>query len=86
MKKINRYPAFHPKTWLLEYSNEEGEKQYRFVVMSRNMTFDHSWDVACALDGDTSSSGEVNAEPIVEFLKFLKKQLEAVRISIKNLL
>lgn len=50
------------------------------------MTFDHSWDVACALDGDTSSSGEVNAEPIVEFLKFLKKQLEAVRISIKNLL
>lgn len=74
-KKINRYPAFHPKTWLLEYSNEDGEKQYRFVVMSRNMTFDHSWDVACALDGDTVSSGEVGAEPIVEFLRFLRKQL-----------
>ncbi len=74
-KKIKRFPAFHPKTWLLEYSNEEGKKKYRFVVMSRNMTFDHSWDVACALDGDTSSSGEVSAEPIVEFLKFLKKQL-----------
>ena len=74
-KRINRYPAFHPKTWLLEYSNEDGDKQYRFVVMSRNMTFDHSWDVACALDGDTSSDGEVSAEPIVEFLKFLRKQL-----------
>ncbi|SHJ23070.1 phospholipase D family protein [Pseudobutyrivibrio xylanivorans] len=74
-KKIKRFPAFHPKTWLLEYSNEEGKKKYRFVVMSRNMTFDHSWDVACALDGDTSSLGEVSAEPIVEFLKFLKKQL-----------
>ena len=74
-KKIKRFPAFHPKTWLLEYSNEEGKKKYRFVVMSRNMTFDHSWDVACALDGDTSYSGEVSAEPIVEFLKFLKKQL-----------
>ena len=74
-RKINRYPAFHPKTWLLEYSNEDGEKQYRFVVMSRNMTFDHSWDVACALDGDTTSEGEVSAEPIVEFLKFLRKQL-----------
>ncbi len=74
-KRINRYPAFHPKTWLLEYSNEDGEKQYRFVVMSRNMTFDHSWDVACALDGDTTSDGEVSAEPIVEFLKFLRKQL-----------
>ncbi len=74
-QKINRYPAFHPKTWLLEYSNEEGERQYRFVVMSRNMTFDHSWDVACALDGDTTSSGEISAEPIAEFLKFLRKQL-----------
>lgn len=74
-KRINRYPAFHPKTWLLEYSNEDGDKQYRFVVMSRNMTFDHSWDVACALDGDTSSDGEVSAEPIVEFLRFLRKQL-----------
>lgn len=74
-KKINRYPAFHPKTWLLEYSNEDGEKQYRFVVMSRNMTFDHSWDVACALDGDTTSTGEVSAEPIADFLRFLRKQL-----------
>ncbi|WP_352397546.1 phospholipase D family protein [[Clostridium] aminophilum] len=74
-KRINRYPAFHPKTWLLEYSNEDGDKQYRFVVMSRNMTFDHSWDVACALDGDTSSDGEVSAEPIVEFFRFLRKQL-----------
>lgn len=74
-KKINRFPAFHPKTWLLEYSNEDGEKQYRFVVMSRNMTFDHSWDVACALDGDTTSDGEVGTEPIVDFLRFLRKQL-----------
>jgi len=74
-KKINRYPAFHPKTWLLEYSNEDGEKQYRFVVMSRNMTFDHSWDVACALDGDITSTGEVSAEPIADFLRFLRKQL-----------
>ena len=73
--KTKRYPSFHPKTWLLEYSNEDGEKQYRFVVMSRNMTFDHSWDVACALDGDTSSLGEVRTEPIVYFLKFLRKQL-----------
>lgn len=78
-KKINRYPAFHPKTWLLEYgkeySNEDGGNWYRFVVMSRNMTFDHSWDVACALDGDTTSTGKVSAEPIADFLVFLRKQL-----------
>ena len=71
-KKMNRYPAFHPKTWLLEYSNAEGEKQYRFVVMSRNMTFDHSWDVACAMDGAVSSVGGIDSQPIVDFLIFLK--------------
>src|SRR5699024_4087347 len=48
---------------------------YRFVVMSRNMTFDHSRDVACALDGDTTSTGKVSAEPIADFLVFLRKQL-----------
>lgn len=76
-KKINRYPAFHPKTWLLEYSDEDGEKQYRFVVMSRNMTFDHSWDVACAMNGDSSSAGGVASQPIVDFLRFLKMQLNS---------
>ncbi|WP_406040288.1 hypothetical protein [Succinimonas sp.] len=75
-ENINRYPAFHPKTWILEYSNEKtGEKRYRFIVMSRNMTFDHSWDIACALDGDLSSSGNVNTQPLVYFLNFLHKQL-----------
>ena len=75
-KHINRYPAFHPKTWLLEYSNEDGERQYKFVVMSRNMTFDHSWDVACAINGDVSSLGGIDSKPIVDFLNFLKRQLD----------
>ncbi|MBO7451618.1 MAG: phospholipase D family protein [Clostridiales bacterium] len=70
------YPAFHPKTWLLEYSNSEGEKTYRFVVMSRNLTFDHSWDVACALDGETVDYDDENSYPIQQFLKFLRKQLD----------
>ena len=74
-KNINRYPAFHPKTWLLEYVNENGDKKYRFVVMSRNMTFDHSWDVACAMDGAASSASGEDSQPIVDFLKFLEEQL-----------
>lgn len=73
--KINRYPAFHPKTWLLEYCNEDDEKKYRFVVMSRNMTFDHSWDVACSMDGDVNSEGGVNSKPVVAFLKYLRSRL-----------
>ena len=45
-KGMNHYPAFHPKTWLMDYVNEEGEHSYRFVVMSRNLTFDRSWDIS----------------------------------------
>ena len=74
-KNIPPYPSFHPKTWLLEYMNENEEKRYRFVVMSRNMTFDHSWDIACSLDGVSSSEGGVDSQPIVDFLKYLRKQL-----------
>ena len=75
-KKINRYPAFHPKMWLVEYKNKEGEFRYRLVVMSRNMTFDHNWDVACALDGYISENEDNNSDNIALFLDFLKIQID----------
>lgn len=70
------YPAFHPKTWLLEYCNSDGERKYRFVVMSRNMTFDHSWDIACALDGELYDSDDENSYPLLHFLQFLQTKLD----------
>ncbi len=72
---IRRYPSFHPKTWLLEYENDDGDRQYRFVIMSRNLTFDHSWDIACFMDGE-KSDGRVNeTKPLIDFLAFLKTQI-----------
>jgi hypothetical protein len=38
--------SFHPKFWIVKYENEEGEALYRCLVLSRNLTFDRSWDVA----------------------------------------
>ena len=73
--KTQRYRAFHPKTWLLEYANREGDRIYRFVVMSRNITFDHSWDVACTLDGKQRNARDIKSKPIVDFLQYLKKQI-----------
>ena len=75
-RNMNGYPAFHPKTWLLEYCNSDGDKCYRFVVMSRNLTFDHSWDIACALDGEFGKKEVESSYPISDFLKFLRKQLD----------
>ena len=72
-----RFPAFHPKTWLLEYSDTNGRKKYRFVVMSRNMTFDHSWDIAYRMDGEPAESADPRTRPIIDFLKFLRTQPQA---------
>ncbi len=74
--RIGRYPSFHPKTWLLEYENSEGNKLYRFVVMSRNMTFDHSWDIACTLDGELMKGEQRTSTPLRNFFRYLKTQLD----------
>lgn len=41
---------FHPKVWLLEYA-ADGDRRYRFICASRNLTADRSWDVVVRLDG-----------------------------------
>lgn len=76
-ESIGRYSAFHPKMWILEYANPDGEKKYRFVVMSRNMTFDHSWDIACSLEGNRTRTINESSEPLLHFLRFLKQQLDS---------
>jgi hypothetical protein len=42
--------SFHPKFWIVKYENEEGEALYRCLVLSRNLTFDRSWDVAVEIE------------------------------------
>lgn len=44
--------VFHPKVWLLRYHAESGPIQIRLLCLSRNLTFDRSWDTALALDGE----------------------------------
>lgn len=46
--------VFHPKCWLLRFAPEDEDEpvRYRLLVLSRNLTFDRSWDVALALDGE----------------------------------
>lgn len=42
--------AFHPKVWVLRY-RRENEAMFRVLVLSRNLTFDKSWDTALVLEG-----------------------------------
>lgn len=48
------YPSFHPKTWVIRFVPDDGSEpvRYRVCVLSRNLTFDSSWDVAGCFDGE----------------------------------
>lgn len=50
--------VFHPKFWLLCFINptEPNSVLLRFMVLSRNITADRSWDVALTLEGKPSGT------------------------------
>ncbi|MGG7653320.1 phospholipase D family protein [Kocuria rosea] len=42
--------VFHPKVWVLRFRDAEGGLVHRVLVLSRNLTFDNSWDTILVLD------------------------------------
>ncbi len=69
------YPSFHPKTWIIRYESKGQKPLYRFLVMSRNMTFDRSWDVSVALEGKEEAGGRHKVRPLLDFLSFLRERV-----------
>jgi len=41
---------FHPKVWVVRYITQTGQKIYRCLVLSRNLTQDRAWDLMLSLD------------------------------------
>ena len=52
---------FHPKVWFLEFERA-GERRYRFICSSRNLTNDRTWDAVVSLDGVPDE--DLNAETV----------------------
>lgn len=63
--------SFHPKLWLIKYQNNDNEILYRLLVLSRNLTFDRSWDVAIALEGKKSKNKTTKNKPLADFFRYL---------------
>ena len=62
---------FHPKIWVLRYRDPDSEqKRYRFLCLTRNLTFDQSWDTALVLDGAPGRTRAENA-PLADFVRAL---------------
>ena len=68
-----RRPAggiFHPKVWVVRFSGA-GSYLHRVLVMSRNLTFDRSWDVIVRLDEEPDAARAMKNSGIVEFVRAL---------------
>ena len=72
--RITAYPSFHPKFWLIRYKNYEGSLKYRVIILSRNLTFDRSWDITYVMDGEVVKTSSDKNEPICDFLEYLVSQ------------
>ena len=60
--------SFHPKIWVLKFESKK-EVLSRLVVLSRNLTFDRSWDIAVYTEGKPTDNKQPDSENLVEYLK-----------------
>ena len=63
--------VFHPKVWAARFTavDEAAEDLLRVAILSRNLTFDRSWDVALASDAPPRNGRRVAASrPLGDFL------------------
>jgi hypothetical protein len=65
--------AFHPKVWVLRYSGPDERIIYRLLCLSRNLTFDRSWDTVLSLEGPLldRKNGIAANRPAGDFVKAL---------------
>lgn len=67
--------VFHPKVWLLRYLAEKSSAPplYRLLSLSRNLTFDKSWDLMVRLEGEVQARRYAYGcnNPLGDFVKAL---------------
>ena len=69
-----RRPAggvFHPKLWVVRFKRGGGYL-HRVLVMSRNLTFDRSWDIIVRFDEDPDAEAVVEPNGLLELLGELR--------------
>lgn len=71
----NANQSFHPKVWVLRFkSTSSKEVMYRLIVMSRNLTFDKSYDIAYTMEGSPSGNGKEQNEELVKLMRQLDQK------------
>lgn len=62
---------FHPKLWLLRFTADGQPDAYRLVVLSRNLTEDHAWDVSLTLEASRGPRATAANRPLSALFKSL---------------
>jgi hypothetical protein len=69
--------VFHPKVWVLRFVStaEPDQVRYRLLCLSRNLTFDRSWDTILVLEGQLQDRqrGIAESRPLAQFIGELPK-------------
>lgn len=62
---------FHPKLWAIRFAADERPPRYRLLVLSRNLTFDSSWDTIVRLDGEQHRDARQAHQVLADFIETL---------------
>jgi hypothetical protein len=62
---------FHPKVWALRFTAAHEPRRYRLVTLSRNLTFDRSWDTLVRLEGIGGDGPTEQGAPLAQFVRAL---------------
>ena len=68
--EYSNFASFHPKFWLLRFIDDNKKVLYRVIVLSRNVTFDRSWDISFVMEGEIGNKTDKN-DPLIYFIKQL---------------
>lgn len=62
---------FHPKIWVIKYSDDEGASYIKVITLSRNLTFDRSFDIAVEMIGEVGNTITEHHRPLADLLSFV---------------
>lgn len=65
--------VFHPKVWALRFTSPDSPVMYRLLGLSRNLTFDRSWDTLLSIEGEVADRQRAYAthHPLGDFIQTL---------------
>lgn len=65
---------FHPKIWVVQYRNTvDNRTLMKVIVMSRNLTFDQSMDMAVEMAGFVGEKQNAKNQPLADMLQFVSQ-------------